>query len=154
MKLISINRKLIDAFSKADREVLTKAARPVVLIVRLTYRGRRRDFAVPLRSNIAPSSPKSEYFALPNRPNTRPFHHHGLHYIKAFPVAKQFYELYHTEGNIAAKLTLAFIDKYEKQIISECQAYLDNYCAGNRPPFSTDIDLLIAKLEEMITSSQ
>ena len=149
MKLITIKKALTDIYSQLDKEILTKESRPVVLIVRLKYKSAKYDFAVPLRSNIAPAVPKNEYFALPNRPNTKPYHHHGLHYIKMFPVSKQFYELYHIEGNVSAKLNLAFIDKYEKQIVSECQEYLNRFSVGICPPFSTNIDILIDALRKL-----
>lgn len=58
------------------------------MVVRLRFRGKRRDFAVPLRSNIAPNVPKDQYFALPPRPTTRPGCRHGIHYIKMFPITK------------------------------------------------------------------
>jgi len=75
-------------YAKADSEVLIKDKRPTVLVMRLKYRSREHDFAVPLRSNIDPAAPKSEYFALPNRKTTKERHHHGLHYVKMFPVTK------------------------------------------------------------------
>ena len=150
MKLISINRQLLNRYAALDSEIMLKDRRPTVLVIRLKYRGARYDFAVPLRSNIAPASPKNEYFALPNRSATRPKHHHGLHYIKMFPVAKPFYERYRTEGDISSTLYLAIIDKNEKKIVDECQAYLDRYAAGSRPAFSTDIDKLLEALKTML----
>lgn len=150
MKLIAIKRVLIERFSEADPEVLIKDHRPTVLIVRLKYRGKNQDFAVPLRSNIAPDAQKDDYFALPNRSTTKPNHHHGLHYIKMFPVSKKFYELYRTEGDVASKLYLAFIDKHEKEIVNQCQAYLERFEKGICPPYCTDIDKLIEVLNTLI----
>lgn len=149
MKLISINQRLIDKYLAVDSQVLTKSHRPTVLVVSLKYNGERRDFAVPFRSNIHPSSPKSEYFALPPRKTTKPKHHHGLHYIKMFPVAKKYYERYRIEGDIASKMYLAIIDKNEKDIVHSCQLYLDRYEHGLRPQYCTDIDKLIEVLESL-----
>lgn len=149
MKLISIKRVLIERFSAVDSEVMTKDHRPTVLIVRLKYRGVNHDFAVPLRSNIAPDAQKDEYFALPNRSTTKQNHHHGLHYIKMFPVSKKYYELYRIEGDVASKLYLAFIDKHEKEIIAQCQAYLERFERGVCPPYCTNIDVLIDTLKAM-----
>lgn len=149
LTLISINESLLTKYRKIDKEVMEKSGRPVVLIVRLKYKGRNREFAVPLRSNIAPSVPPEEYFPLPNRSATKPRHHHGLHYIKMFPVEKRFYVRYRTEGNIAAKLCLAFIDKNESKIVENCQAYLSRYEIGIRPNFSTSIDLLLEELDKL-----
>ena len=149
MKLISIKKELTIKFHAIDEEVLLKDKRPAVLVVRLRYKGADFDFAIPLRSNIAPSTPKDEYFALPNRKTTKEKHHHGLHYTKMFPVDKKFFERYRIEGDIASKLCLAIIDKHEKQIVNECQAYLSNFEAGRKPLFSTDIDALTEELKRL-----
>ena len=37
----------------------------------------------------------------------------------------------------------------EKRIVKECQEYLDRYEAGDKPKYSTDIDLLISILESI-----
>lgn len=58
--------------AEGDRELMLKHNRPCIVVVRLRFRGKRRDFAVPLRSNIAPNVPKDQYFALPPRPTTPP----------------------------------------------------------------------------------
>lgn len=62
-----------------------------------------------------------------------------------FPVTKQYLIRYRTEGNTFATLIQTIIDKNTKQIVSDCQTYLDEYAAG-RPQYSTDIDFLLAKL--------
>ena len=149
MKLISIKPELVAQFSKLDSEVLIKEKRPTVLVMSLKYRGKNQDFAVPLRSNIDPAAPKNEYFALPNRKSTKEKHHHGLHYIKMFPVSKHFYERYRIEGDLASKLYLAIIDKNQKTIIEGCQDYLRRYERGICSQYSTDIDLLLNALHNL-----
>ena len=79
MKLVSISPTLLAAYT-VDQEVLQKSGRPYVLVIRLTYRGKKQDFAVPVRSNIPAAAPKDQYFALPPRPTTRPKNRHGLQY--------------------------------------------------------------------------
>lgn len=148
MRLISIKATLLAKYNSVDREVLEKQ-RPAVLVLKLLYRGENHDFAIPLRSNIPPDAPKNEYFALPNRKKTRPKHRHGLHYIKMFPVSKQFYERYRTDGNVASQLCLAIISKNEKRIVTECQDYLNRYESDGRPLFATNIDLLIEELDKI-----
>ena len=71
MKIVSISQDFFD-LADGDRELMLKRDRPCIVVVRLRFRGKRRDFAVPLRSNIAPNVPKDQYFALPPRPTTRP----------------------------------------------------------------------------------
>jgi hypothetical protein len=148
MKIVTINRTLLAACQK-DPEVLRKTARPCVLVIRLMYKGKSRSFAVPLRSNISASTPKDQYFALPTRSTTRPMNHHGLHYIKMFPVTKKFLIRYRIEGSAFATTVQSVIDKNEKRIVTDCQKYLDEYEAGHRVPFSTDIDLLLDILDSL-----
>ena len=76
VRLVSIKSGVLNEYRK-DPEMLQKAKRPCVLIVKLKYRGETYDFAVPLRSNISPSAPKEQYFALPTRPTTKSHHRHG-----------------------------------------------------------------------------
>ncbi len=85
---------------------------------------------------------------MPPRAATKPKNRHGIHYIKMFPVKKEFLQKYHMEGNMGALLTKAIIDKNEKRIISECQDYLNAYENGHRSPYATDIDFLIEQLEK------
>ena len=147
MKLVSINNELLLKYS-GDSEVLQKSTRPYVLVIRLKYKNTNYDFAVPIRSNIPAAAPKDQYFALPPRPQTKPRNRHGLHYIKMFPVTKQYLVRYRTEGNSFAMLIQNIIDKNSKQIIDECQRYLDLYSQGIKPVFSTDLDYLIAQLNK------
>lgn len=148
MKLVSIDSVLLEAYAE-DREVLQKSGRPYVLVIRLNYKGRNRDFAVPIRSNIPAAAPKTQYFALPPRPSTRPGNRHGLHYIKMFPVRKRYLLRYRTEGNEFATLVRNVIDKHAKKIITDCQRYLDEYANGIRPAYATDLEFLLKKLDEL-----
>ncbi len=147
MKLVTINNALLLKYS-GDSEVLQKSTRPYVLVIRLKYKNINYDFAVPIRSNIPASAPKDQYFALPPRPQTRPKNRHGLHYIKMFPVTKQYLVRYRVEGNNFATLIQNIIDKNSKQIVDECQRYLDLYSQGIKPAYSTDIDYLIEQLNK------
>ena len=145
MKIVSIHKDLLAKYT-VDPEMLTKSNRPCVLIIRLKYKGHLYDFGVPFRSNIPSAAPKNQYFPLPPRATTRPHNRHGLHYIKMFPVTKNYLIRYRTEGNLSATMYKTIIDKNTKKIVTECQRYLDNYANGSRPPFSTDIDLLLSVL--------
>lgn len=44
---------------EGDRELMLKHNRPCIVVARLRFHGKRRDFAVPPRSNIAPVCPKT-----------------------------------------------------------------------------------------------
>lgn len=145
MKLVSINQTLLNKYQN-DKQVLLKANRPYVLVISLKYKGKNQDFAIPLRSNIPATAPKDQYFALPPRPTTRPKNRHGIHYIKMFPVSKQYFVKYRTQGNQFATMIQTIIDKNEKKIVSACQTYLSDYEAGKRPLFCTDIDYLLSQL--------
>mgnify|MGYP006973127843 CR=1 FL=1 len=145
MKIVTISPKLFEKY-KGDSEILLKTSRPYVIVVRLRYKDHKYDFAVPIRSNIPASAPKDQYFALPPRPTTKPRNRHGIHYIKMFPVRKEYFIYYRTEGNKFAQLIESIIDKNTKKIVEECQSYLDSYANGRKPPYSTDIDFLISQL--------
>lgn len=144
MKLVSLKKQDLRKYT-VDKEMLQKAGRPCVLIISLKYKGRRQDFAVPLRSNINPSTPKDDYFPLPPRCTTRPKHRHGIHYSKMFPINKSIAVIYRTVGNAEATRFKNIIDANEKQIIRECQEYLNKYAKGKRSPYSTNSDLLIER---------
>ena len=146
MKLVSIDNTLFLKY-KDDPEILTKINRPYVLVIRLKYKKIKYDFAVPIRLNIPAAAPKSQYFALPPRSTTKPKNRHGLHYIKMFPVSKQYLRRYRTEGNQFATLIHKIIDKNAKTIVNDCQAYLDAYAEGYRTKFATNIDYLISQLK-------
>ena len=62
------------------------------------------------------NTPKDQYFALPTRSTTRAGNHHGLHYIKMFPVTKKYLIRYRTEGNAFATMIQSVIDKNERRI--------------------------------------
>lgn len=146
MKLVSIKPELLARYAAEDREVLCKSGRPYVVVLKLRYKGRRQDFAVPIRSNIPAAAPKYQYFALPPRPSTRPRNRHGLHYIKMFPVSKRDLLRYRTEGNEFASMLQRIIDENTKRIVTECQQYLDHYALGEHPQYATDLDLLLSLL--------
>ena len=144
MKFVKIQKELIDKYA-ADEQLMLKENRPYVLIVELRFRGKKQSFAIPFRSNIHPSAPKQEYFALPPRPSTKPKHHHGIHYIKMFPVEKKYFEFFRADSDYYRTI-LKIIDKNEKQIVEECQAYLERYEKGDIPMYATDLDYMLRQL--------
>ena len=148
MRLVTINPILVNLFSE-DTEMLSNNRRPCALIIRLKYKQRNYQFAVPLRSNINGSAPKNLYFPLPTRSTTRSGNRHGLHYIKMFPVKDDYIYRFRIEGNEFATMIKSILDRNENQIIKECQQYLWEYENGNKPLYSTDIDKLISLLETL-----
>lgn len=145
MRLISLDPKELRKYTK-DPQMLQKAYRPCALLIKLKYKGQRLDFAVPLRSNIAPSAPKNQYFPLPPRKTTKDHYRHGLHYIKMFPVDRSKVNKFNTDS-IYYKMLKAILDKHEKEIIRQCQDYLNSYEKGFHPKFCTDIDFLMGILK-------
>lgn len=141
MRLVTLNQKQLNKYT-VDPEMLQKAKRPCALIVKLTYKGTRYDFAIPLRSNISPSTPKAQYFPLPPRKTTREGCRHGVHFIKMFPVDRTKVLKFNTDSRYYSMIK-SILDGSEKEIISACQEYLNEYENGVRPKFCTDIDLLI-----------
>ena len=147
MRIVSITQDYFEKYAKGDREFMQKHGRPCLIVLRLSFRGRKLDFAVPFRSNIAPNVPKDQYFALPPRPTTRPRHRHGIHYIKMFPITKSYQRRFRTEGSAYYETLQRIIDGNTKRIVSECQAYLDRYEREGRPRFAVDIDRIVGLLE-------
>ncbi len=147
LKIVSISQEFFDLCG-SDRELMTKRNRPCIIVVKLRYKGRKHDFAVPLRSNIAPNVPKGQYFALPPRPTTKPGRRHGIHYIKMFPVQKRFQRRFRTEGSRYYETLQRTIDANTKRIVSECQAYLNDYEKNGRPRYAVDIDRILDILGE------
>ena len=148
MKIISVSDEYLEKCANEDCEFMHKRGRPCLLVLKLLFRGKRRDFAVPFRSNIAPNVPKDQYFALPPRPTTRPKHRHGIHYIKMFPIKKRYQQKFRTEGNVYYEKVQAIIDRNTKSIVGACQAYLERYEREGRPRYAVDIDRLIETMEK------
>ena len=120
MKVASISQDFFDLV-EGDRELMLKHNLPCIVVVRLRFRGKRRDFAVPLRSNIVPNVPKDQYFALPPRPTTRPGCRHGIHYIKMFPIAKAYQRRFRTEGSAYYETLQRIIDGNTKRTASSAR---------------------------------
>lgn len=147
MRIVSISDDFLERFAAGDREFMQKHGRPCLLVIRLKFRGKRRDFAVPFRSNIAPNVPKDQYFALPPLPSTRPRHRHGIHYIKMFPVEKRLLRRFRTEGNPYYEIIERIVDEHEREIVADCQRYLAAYERDGRPRYAVDLDRMIALLD-------
>lgn len=130
-----------------DGELLDNTnRRPYILVLRLTYKKNNYDFAIPFRSNIPNYIDKALFFSLPPRPSTQTNHIHGLHYVKMFPIKREYLRKFYTDKDPYYQMLEAHIDKNVKTIISEAQAYLDEYEKGNKPDFCTDIDGIIKAL--------
>lgn len=68
MQLVKVGDQFYQECKKqgTDQEMLfNKSGRPCVLIMKLKYKGKNRQFVVPLRSNIPSNVPKEQYFSLP-----------------------------------------------------------------------------------------
>ena len=146
MKLVSLDAKELKKYT-VDPEMLQKAKRPCALIIKLKYKGSFYDFAIPIRSNISPNTPKCQYYPLPTRHTTKDTYRHGVHFIKMFPVDRTKVNRFNMEG-MFYQMMKAFLDKEEKNIVKACQNYLLDYELGNKPKYATNIDLLINVLNK------
>lgn len=143
MQLVKVsNQFYVDCKAHGtDKELLSnKNGRPCVLIVQLKYKGRRRKFVVPLRSNITSNIPKNQYFPLPPNAVTKKENRHGVHYIKLFPVENKYIQKFRYENDDFLMQVKRILDKNEKKIISACQNYLVEYENGQGNFMSPDID--------------
>lgn len=147
MKFITVSQKFFDLCGDDPEILFRENRRPHLLVLSLKYKGVARRFAIPLRSNIPANAPKEQYFALPPRPSTRPGNRHGLHYIKMFPITKEYQEKFWVGEKSSYVLFQEIISKNEKEIVDACQKYLDDYASGVHPQYSVNIDNALEKLE-------
>ena len=134
-----------------NRQLLvSEAGRPCVLVLSLKYQGKKRKFIVPIKSNIKASEDRKNYFPLPPNNRTKPGFHHGIFYIKLFPIIDKYINPYYYDKNEFLLGVKKHIDDNEKEIITACQHYLDNYEKGNRNLYTPDIDKIIELLDKEI----
>lgn len=146
MKIISVKDELFTVLK--DPELLhNKKRRPHVLVLKLTYKNTKMNFAIPFRSNIPPNANKAFYYSMPPRPNTKPKHRHGLHYTKAFPITSEYYAKCNIDDNKYYETIRRIANDKLVEIISGMQHYLDLYEKGLRESFSVDIDNAVEKLK-------
>lgn len=129
-----------------DHELLhnDKLKRPYLIILKLKYKNRCMDFAIPFRSNIPPNAKEWEFYSLPPNHTTKETYHHGLHFIKMFPIKKEYKEKFHTSKNIFFQQIIeAKIKKDLKLIVGKAQNYLVRYGKKNIHEHSVDIDKII-----------
>lgn len=134
--------------NSVDEELLfNECGRPCVLLVRLMYRSKNRDFVVPLRSNISAKTPVNQYLSLPPNPTTKPNHKHGLHYYKLFPIDKKYIDRYQVAGDTYYTGLLQIINRKEPDIVQACQDYLKLCEQGEKHFITPNLDGIISVLE-------
>lgn len=151
MNLVKVERNFFtmckDNGADFNNQLLhNEAGRPCVLIIKLKYKGENRDFVVPMKSNITPTTDKNTYFALPPNKRTRPGNFHGIYYVKLFPISKEYIKPYLYDGDAYLCGVKDIIDSNEKTIIDACQNYLNEYEKGNINAYTPDIDSIIGLL--------
>lgn len=149
-KLVGISEDYFKYFD--DSELLSSTdtngnRRPFVIIMRLKYRGEKRNFAIPLRSNIPSYYNSKEYVSLPPRDKTKSNYVHGLHIIKMFPVTKKFFLKYHV-SSIQDKLIQAVIDKNFDEVFEKAKSYLNDLENDKPHKYGVDIDNMIRIIEQ------
>lgn len=145
MKLVKVKDSFFDlckANNCADELLFNEDGRPGVLLIQMTYKGKKHNFVVPLRSNISSSTPQNQYFSLPPNSKTRSGNSHGIHFIKIFPIKEKYINSYAT-SSVYDTLIKRIIDKNETIIIEKCKEYLKEYELGNKHPLSPDIDRIL-----------
>ena len=93
--------------------------------------------------------PRDQCFPLLPRAATKSRYRYGIHYIKMFPVEKRFQRRFRAEGNAYYQTEQRILDENSKQIVSDCQHYLDKYERLGRPKYAVDIDRLIKLLDDL-----
>ena len=54
---------------------------------------------------------------------------------------------FRTEGNLYYEKLLSILMRNERQIVKECQEYLNRYEGEGRPPYAVDLDRAINLME-------
>lgn len=131
MQLVKVTQAFFDACEKhganANRQLLiSEVGRPCVLVLSLKYQGKKRKFIVPIKSNIKASEDKKNYFPLPPNNRTKPGCHHGVFYIKLFPISDKYINPYYYNKDEFLVGVKKRIDENEKEIVTACQNYLNN----------------------------
>lgn len=150
IKLVKVKSEFYELCknNEIDKELLhNEQGRPCVLLIKLRYQGRSYDFVVPLRSNISPTVPKSQYFALPPSSHTNHGRKHGVHYYKLFPVTRTYIDKFVTTDNAYYTTVLNILNRHESDIIKACQEYLQECEKGNKHYVTPNIDGIIDVLD-------
>lgn len=155
MNLVKVHWKFFKECKSAGADphnqlLHNEAGRPCVLIIKLTYKGKKRDFVVPMKSNIVANTDKNTFFALPPNARTKPGNFHGIYYVKLFPVQKSYIQPYLISENAYMQNIKSIIDRPDNQreIINACQQYLNEYEMGNRNSYTPEIDLIIEQIDK------
>lgn len=149
MKLVKVSQSFYELIKKnhVEEEIMfNEQGRPCVLLVDLEYKGSFRKFVIPLRSNISPRTPRGQYFSLPPNRNTRAGYHHGVHYIKLFPIENKYVDRYRVGGSFFETI-IRILTRNEAEIVSACRQYLRKCEEGNKHSMTPDIDGIIRVLE-------
>ena len=88
IEIVSIKKKFFQICDDSELLHNDDLKRPYLIILKLKYRGKKIDFAIPFRSNIPSSAKEWEFYPLPPNSTTKETYHHGLHFIKMFPIKK------------------------------------------------------------------
>ena len=159
MNLVKVKSNFFKKCRKNDADknnqlLHNEAGRPCVLIIKLRYKGQKRNFIVPLKSNITPNTDKNTFFALPPNSRTKSGNFHGIYYVKLFPIAKKYVQPYLYDGDIFLTKVVNIIDNNNDTIIKACQDYLDEYAKGNRNAYTPDIDAIIELLDNELQKDE
>lgn len=152
MKLVKVKQSFYTICVKNkvnDELMLNEDGRPCVLIIQLKYKGKTRDFAVPLRSNISPKTPRKQFKSLPPNPKTKPNHFHGIHYIKIFPIDKAYLDKYNVDKDPYYTTIQAILNRDEPDIISACQNYLFEIESDNKHYMTPNIDGILNVIDTL-----
>jgi len=146
MRIVSISNKFFNKCSKPNELLDNTNRRPYVIILKLKYKNKMYNFALPFRSNIASGVPNDLYYSLPPTSKTLTGNKAGLHLIKMFPVDKKYFEKFRIEPGSSYDLNSQIINKKIKEIVKKCQEYLSRVEDGEFIRYRVDIDKIIEDL--------
>ena len=147
MKFITISQRYFDICGDDPEILFRKNRRPHLLVLSLKYKGQVSHFAVPLSALIfLRLHPKTSIFLC------RQGHRHvlgiitGCTTLRCFPLQESIRKNFWVGKDAAYILYQNIINKHEKEIVAECQKYLDAYANGLRLKYSVNIDQVFERL--------
>ena len=159
MKFVKVDRAYISAvYANIDTEIMINHTETGVekdrlnaLLVRIKYKDKSREFAIPLSHAIKTNkNHKLTYYPLDNyNPENKTVG--GLYFKKCLPVSSKLY----TETIITKEPFLSIYNLVQEKahdIVNRFKVYLDEYVskqkAGKGFSFSTDIDAILKFLDD------
>lgn len=128
--IVVLQNSFFELFPK-EKEFLhndSPKKRPYLIPIKLEYKGNKVLFAIPFRSNIQTKVSSFQYYGLPPNNRTKKGHAHGLHFLKMFPVSREYLQEFLVDvDDKHHTLIKKKISKEKKRIVDAAQRFINKY---------------------------